>query len=230
MDTKKLVRSLMVNQGQILGPIIDQYLSRGKFPPTWELTIENEKEWDPHFHPSSDTFTDVETLYLEKTGQLRSRPIGASTRKAFDVGHMWHRYIQNILIEMGLVTEENVERPLQPALFEIKGKTFFGRGTADLVDVMIPGHGQWLVDIKTMRKDSFQIPDEQMLKKYFAQVNLYGDWLKTDKMLILGVCKDSPHDFREWIVPRDESTLNEIYDRWCYVSECIAKETSPIES
>src|SRR5690348_15589487 len=102
MDTKKLVRTLTVHQGQILGPLIDAYLGRAKFPPTWELTIENEKEWDPHFHPSSDAFVDPDTLYLDKTRQLKHRPISASLRKTFDVGHMWHRYLQNILVDMRL--------------------------------------------------------------------------------------------------------------------------------
>lgn len=227
MDTKKLVRSLMVNQGQILGPLIDQYLARGNFPPTWELIIENEKAWDPHFHPSSDAFADPSVLYLDKTGQLKPRPIGASLRKTFDVGHMWHRYIQNVLVEMGLVHIDNVERALQPKLFNVDGKEFFGRGTADLVDVTIPGHGVWLVDIKTMNKENFQSPQEETMKKYFAQVNLYGDWLSCPKMMILAVCKDSPHDFREWIVPRDEGTLDEIYDRWKYVSQCISSGTEP---
>lgn len=224
----------MVNQGAILGPVIDQYLARGKFPPTWELTIENEKEWDPHFHPSSDSFSDPKTLYLDKTKQLKHRAIGASLRKTFDVGHMWHRYLQNILVEMGLVHPDNVEKALQPKLFRIDGQDFFGRGTADLVDVHIPGHGYWLVDIKTMNKENFQTPREDTLTKYFAQVNLYGDWLTgleniAPKMMILGVCKDSPHDFREWIVPHDPDTLDDIYSRWRYVSECIVKGIEPTE-
>jgi hypothetical protein len=229
MDTRKLVRSLTVNQGQILGPLIDQYLARAKFPPKWELIIENEKEWDPHFHPSSDSFTDLDTLYLDKTNQLKRSPISASLRKTFDVGHMWHRYLQNILIEMKLVDPENVEHPLHPRLFEIKGQWFYGRGTADLVDVNIPGHGSWLVDIKTMNKENFQSPREEVLKKYFAQVNLYGDWLETPKMMILAVCKDSPHDFREWIVPRDKETLDFIYDRWSTVSASIIRGVMPSE-
>jgi hypothetical protein len=216
------VRSLTVNQGQILAPLIDQYLARAKFPPTWELVIENFREPDPHFHPSSDCYTDPYTLYLDKTDQLKSRPISASLRKTFDVGHMWHRYIQNILIDMRLVAPENVERPLNPKLWTIGGRDFYGRGTADLVDVDIPGHGQWLVDIKTMRKSDFESPDETTMKKYRAQVNVYGEWLGVKRMLILAVCKDSPHDFREFIVQRDESVLDDVYGRWREASTLIA--------
>lgn len=221
MDKSKL-RSLMVTHGQILAPQIDQYLARAKFPPTWEIIIENEKEWDPYFHPSSDCYTDPYILYLDKTRQLKHRPISASLRKTFDVGHMWHRYLQNILKDMGFVSEENIERSL---LHDFG--YFSGKGTADLVDVYIPGHGTWLVDIKTMGKDKFQNPPEDMMRKYTAQVNIYGDWLGTEKMLILAVCKDSPHDFREFIIQRDESILVDVYDRWRYTAEHIAVSTPP---
>ena len=227
MDSKKLLRTLTVNKGQILGPIIDAYQAKGKFPAKWNVEIRNGKEWDPHFHPSGDCFATIEQLYLDKTGQLKNRPISGQMRRTFDIGHLWHGYLQETLIEMGLVARENVERPLFKEIHRVDDKKFYGKGTADLVDVHIPGHGYWLVDIKTMNKDSFGAPNEELMKKYFAQVNMYGDWLGTDKMLILAVCKDSPHEFREFIVPRDEATLGEVYERWQLVSEYIAAGIDP---
>lgn len=224
MDSSKLLRTLTVNKGTILAPLIDQYQARGEFPPSWEISIRNNKVWDPYFHPSSDCFTDPVTLYLEKTDRIRKRKISPNLQRTFDCGHMWHGYIQSILIDMGLVAPSNVEQPL---LHEHSSPSFIGKGTADLVDVHIPGHGYWLVDIKTMRKDDFGAPSELTMKKYFAQVNCYGDWLDTEKMLILGICKDSPHEFREWIVQKDTDTLSEIYDRWAYVAECISIGVEP---
>jgi hypothetical protein len=227
MDSKKLLRTLTVNRGTILAPLIDQYQARNKFPDKWEIEIRNDKEWDPHFHPSGDSYTDPRTLYLDKTGQLKPRLVSPSLRRTFDVGHMWHGYIQNILIDMGLVAPENVEKPLLHDLVTIGERSFYGRGTADLVDVHIPGHGYWLVDIKTMNSNNFGSLPEATLKKYTAQVNLYGDWLNCDKMLILAVNKDSPHDFREFIIQRDESLLQDVYDRWIYVAEHIAAGEEP---
>jgi hypothetical protein len=226
LDAKKLMRTLTVGSGTILVPHIDAYQARAKFPPTWTIIIENEKEKDDHFHPSTDCFADVETLYRAKKGQLKPSPISPALRRTFDAGHMWHRYIQNILIDMGFVSPDNVERPLIHEIKTVYGKATC-KGTADLVDVRIPGNGYWLVDIKTMGKEQFGAPDEEMMRKYFAQVNCYGDWLGTDKMMILAICKDSPHDFREFIVPRDQATLDEIYERWTFAQYCIDNNVSP---
>lgn len=84
---------------------------------------------------------------------------------------MWHGYIQNILVEMGFVSPENVERRLIQSVGLATGS-----GTADLVDVNIPGHGSWLVDIKTMNKTEFeQGASEYTLMKWKAQVSCYMD-------------------------------------------------------
>lgn len=170
----------------------------------------------------------MEVLYKEKTGQIKRRPISASLRRTFDAGHMWHGYIQNILIDMGFVSSENVERELCHPIETRYGKAI-GKGTADLVDVHIPGSGYWLVDIKTMNHVQFGAPDEEMMAKYFAQVNCYADWLDTDKMMILAVNKDSPHDFREFIVQKDDATLTQIYERWTLAQYCIDNNVDPTQ-
>jgi hypothetical protein len=215
------MRTLTVGRGAILSPLIDEYQRREKFPPYWTVTIHNEKEWDEHFHPSSDVFTDPEMLFLEKTQTFKRRPISANLRRTFDVGHLFHGYIESILQDMGLVSPQNVEREILHAYVSPNGTHFFGKGTADLVDVNIPGHGLWLVDIKTMNSQTFGAPPDDLLKKYFAQVNCYGDWLGIQKMMILAICKDSPHDFREFIVPRDESVLQGIESRWSEAADLI---------
>lgn len=228
MDSKKLLRTLTVGSGTILVPHINAYQARGKFPPTWTIVIENEKEVDNYFHPSTDCFRSVEDLYKEKKGQLVSRSISPALRRTFDAGHMWHRYIQNILVDMGFVAPSNVERPLLHKINTEYGEAI-GKGTADLVDVQIPGNGYWLVDIKTMNSQQFGAPDEQMMLKYFAQVNCYADWLGTDKMMILAICKDSPHDFREFVVQKDQATLDDIYHRWTFAQYCIDNDIVPTE-
>jgi hypothetical protein len=227
VDSKKLLRTLTVNRGSILAPLIDSYQARGKFPDKWEIEIRNTREPDSHFHPSGDCYTDPRHLYLEKTGQIKPQRISSALRRTFDVGHMWHGYIQAMLVDMGLVAPDNVEKTLKHKLCTIDGTDYWCKGTADLVDVHIPGHGYWLVDIKTMNSTNFANPPEDTMKKYRAQVNMYGDWTGSDKMLILAVNKDSPHDFREFIVPKDEDVLVDVYTRWTYVAECIASKSEP---
>jgi hypothetical protein len=70
------------------------------------------------------------------------------------------------------------------------------------------------VDIKTMNKVEFgQGASEHTMLKWKAQVSCYMDWLDTEKAFILAVCKDSPHEFREYQIQKDVPLLEEIYGR-----------------
>jgi hypothetical protein len=230
LDSKKFLKTLTVGRGSILTPHIDAYQRRGVFPDKWDVEIRNTKENDGHFHPSGDCLVSAKDLYLSKKGLLLPQPITPALRRTFDCGHMWHGYIQNILIDMGFVTPENVENHTVHKIVRPSG-TAIGSGTGDLVDVQIPGQGSWLVDIKTMRKDLFdQGADDLTLAKWAAQVNCYGDWFNQDKMMILAICKDSPHNFREYIIERDDALLEEIYEKWIYVTKCIKKGVEPDDS
>lgn len=223
-DSKKLMKSLTAGHGAILVPHIEAYQQRAKFPDVWNVEIRNTREKDTHFHPSGDCYAKPIDLWLARKGRLIGRPISPALRRTFDCGHMWHGYLQEMLIEMGLVKRENVERRLEKTI----APGLIGAGTADLVDVAIPGHGEWLVDIKTMNKVEFeQGASELTLKKWTAQVNCYMDWLGTTKAMVLAICKDSPHNFREYQIQKDPRLLSAIYGRWAYVVECLEKNVEP---
>lgn len=209
-------------------PHIEAYQARGKFPETWDVQIRNHKERDSHFHPSSHCFTPPHDLWLAMQGRLISPKISPALRRTFDCGHMWHGYLQEMLIEMGLVTRPNVERHLI-CIVEGRYGQAVGSGTADLVDVEIPGHGQWLVDIKTMSKPEFEAGASQFtFQKWEAQVSCYMDWLGTEKAMVLAVCKDSPHQMREYQIVKNKLLLSQIYDRWSYVADCVRNDREPV--
>lgn len=226
-DSKKLLKTLTAGRGAILVPHIEQYQYRGKFPKKWKIEIRNEKLPDGHFHPSSDAFTPPSVLYQSLRGMLIHSKPSPALRRTFDCGHMWHGYLQEMLIDMGLVERDNVEKRI---VAEREGKfgKFYGSGTGDLIDVDIPGHGKWLVDIKTMNKPEFERgADEYTFKKWSAQVSCYMDWFEADKAMVLAISKDSPHNMREYQIQRDDNLLREIYDRWSYVRWCIDNNEIP---
>lgn len=228
-DSRKLRKTMTAGHGAILVPLIESYQRSAKFPETWTIEIRNSKPDDGHFHPSSDAFTSPHDLWLAKQGRLARSPISPALRRTFDCGHMWHGYLQNILIEMGLVKPENVEKYIVKPVTTHRGE-FIGAGTGDLIDVQIPGYGSWLVDIKTMNKPEFeQGANEYTMVKWRAQVSCYMDWFGADKAMILAICKDSPHDMREYQIIKDQSMLDEIYDRWSFVAECLRTNTDPDE-
>jgi hypothetical protein len=226
-NSAKLLKTLTSSKGSMLPPHIDRYLAAGKFPRQWVVTINNFREKDDYFHPSGDCYAEPIDLWRVRKGVAPSYPITASLRRTFDVGHMWHGYLQNILVDMGFVTPENVERTLLHKIVTPEGNCI-GKGTADLVDVEIPGYGSWLVDIKTMNKEEFvKGANTYTLQKWTAQVNCYMDWLDTEKAFILAVCKDSPHAFREYQIQRDQNLLDSIYERWVYTQNMLDANVLP---
>lgn len=226
-DSKKLRKSMMSGRGSILVPFIERYQWQAKFPETWDVQIRNYKPSDGFFHPSSDAFAPPSMLYKAHKKMLIQTKPSPALRRTFDCGHMWHGYLQAMLVDMGLVDEKNVERYVAKEMIGKFGK-FMGAGTGDLVDVEIPGHGTWLVDIKTMNKTEFeQGAREYTLLKWQAQVSCYMDWFGADKAMILAICKDSPHDMREYQIVKDVPLLQEIYDRWSYVKWCLDNNEEP---
>jgi hypothetical protein len=218
-DFGKLVKSLGIGSGAILAPHIDIFLEDNpSFSPT--IKVGGEKIDDGHFHPSGHALLTQEALYKDRLYPVR-KPVSAAEKKTFDCGHMWHAYIQAALVEMGFVTEEDVEHHY---LWDIPG--YDGpmkiSGTIDLENVKIPGKGSWLVDIKTASGSTFnRIEEMSLFEKYRAQVNLYGDLSGCKNMLILVIRKDSPHLFKEIQIQRDTDLLAGIYSRWGSVAEKI---------
>jgi hypothetical protein len=79
-----------------------------------------------------------------------------------------------------------------------------------------------------MNKTEFeQGANEWTLMKWRAQVSCYMDWFDADKAMILAVCKDSPHQMREYQIQKDGNLLTEIYDRWGYVAACLRENKEP---
>lgn len=230
-DSKKLLKTLTAGHGTILVPHINAYQARANFPAVWNIEIRNQKPEDGHFHPSSDAFAPPLDLWKAKKGLLLRSPITPALRRTFDCGHMWHGYLQEMLIEMGLVERGNVERYIAKTRADQHGRPFTCAGTADLVDVDVPGHGKWLVDIKTMNHTEFgQGASDKTLLKWKAQVSCYMDWLGAERAFVLAICKDSPHDMREYQIQKDDTLLGEIYDRWGYVAQCLRADVEPDEN
>lgn len=232
MDVRKVLRGLALDNGAILAPHIDIYQERARFPRHWDIRVENFKPDDGDFHPSGHCFMSARELYFNRLplrdnaeACVAQREIGATLRRTFDCGHMWHGYLGSILIDMKFVKPENVERHVNYVI----GSGCRGSGTADLVDVSIPNQGTWLVDMKTMNKREFEqkMPNEHTFKKWEAQVNCYMDWVGAERAMILAIEKDSPHRFREFQIQRKPGLLATIYERWQYVTDAMRERNPP---
>lgn len=249
-DKTKLTKSLA--QNNILVPFLDRAFDT--FDEPWTFDYE-EKGVDDAWHPSGDCIPQVTTLYANTVDaykhitnggkvQRASKDISGSLRKSFMVGHYWHQLIQYIIVnKLEFATNDDIER---------KGKRAWGdvtcpgvgdpvyppyhwvTGSGDIAPMRTP---RWtgIVDIKTIGGAQFKecqatkkLPP-RFDSKYTAQINIYMDLFDQDKGMILGVNKDSPHDFIEFQFNRNQKLIDAIYTKWRFVSECLDEGIEPTE-
>jgi hypothetical protein len=209
-----------------LAPHIDRAIAQGEVE--WSATF-GVKQGDDAFHPSGDCVPSPRALY-DKITSLESEPISGSLYKTFQVGHWWHAYIQHVVVDrLGFSDRGQIER---------KGLRRWGNGAyqwatgfADIAPCCIPGHGEYLVDIKTQGSFDFkqQYLPSWCAGKYEAQINIYMDWFDLDRAIIFCISKDSPHDFKEYEYLRNQPLIDAVYDKWKLVGECIDKQIEPDE-
>lgn len=217
------VRSLVKNHK--LAGHIDRAIGTGELE--WHAEFKP-KQGDDAWHPSGDCTPTAYQLYHK--GTTLAAPISTGLYKAFMVGHLWHAYIQWIVVEkLQFASWDEIE---------VRGERRWGdgpyqwaTGSADIAPCHIPVYGDCLVDIKTM--SSFDYKQSSLpnwcAAKYECQVNIYMDWFDLDKTIILCVSKDSPHDFKEFIFHRNQPLIDAIYSKWRLVGDCLDQHIPPDE-
>jgi hypothetical protein len=207
---------------EILVPHINNYLARADFPETFDIEIRTGKEPDDAYHPSSDCYPCECELYNKRMGLAEKQELTATSHKNFFVGHFWHGILQNIICDrLGFCEKEDVEKELR-----YQDHEWWARGFADIAKCDVPGKGSYLIDFKTMNSFSFQKPSVDLLVKWQLQVACYMAWdNRVDSAIIIGIQKDTPHEFKEFVFQRDDSILEEVYNKWTNVSKSIRNET-----
>lgn len=197
-----------------------------------ELTQEAPADYNP----------DTQSGPIQKN---RREGFSASILKTFQVGHFWHAYLQWIVInQLGFCEAKHIERRGRKAwsrteiMANLKGqkssvpKPFhWVTGSADIAPCVIPGHGDYLVDFKTMGAHDFKpmAAPKWAVGKWECQLNIYMDFFDIEKALIVGILKDSPHDFKEFTFHRNQELVDALYSKWKLVSACLDEGIEPPE-
>lgn len=203
---------------EILVPHINNYLARADFPTAFDIEIRTSKEPDDAFHPSSDCHPCECELYAKFSGLAEKQELTATSHKNFFVGHFWHGLLQDVLCNrLEFCQPDDVEKELRWQDYK-----WWARGFADIAKCDVPGKGSYLVDFKTMNSYSFQKPSLDLLAKWQLQVACYMAWdNRVESAIIVGIQKDTPHEFKEFVFHRDDSLLEPIYDKWTKVKEAL---------
>lgn len=223
----------MLAKREMLVPHLDNWFAQpDNFPEVLKFEIHPHKEYDDAFHPSSAGDCDRLT-YAKRKAHLPPRgKVGEATRqKTFMFGHFCHAMIQHIVVhELKFAEPDSIEKEYQWGGTSKGGHPFWARGFTDLARVNIPGQSDpILVDIKTMQANQFslnQVPYGTW-DKWYSQVQLYLDWEGLDTGIILAAEKDNPHRFKEHVIKRDPTFVNDVYDRWEYLADCLADDVVP---
>jgi hypothetical protein len=212
-------------KGDRLVPHLEKVIGQGDFEWSFDYTP---KRSDDAFHPSTDCTPSTRELYLKATDRREDDDIRAGLRKTFLVGHFWHQYIQHLLVrELGYAETSHIERTGTRRWGD--GPYRWVTGSADVAPLVLPGGEEYLLDIKTMNAHSFRALDAPAwaVDKWECQLNIYMDFFDLEKALILGVEKDSPHDFREFEFTRNDKLIEALYAKWKLVGKCIDADLEP---
>lgn len=224
LDQSKLVRNLVAKNKYVVH--LDKALEK-EF--TWGAQFEP-KEGDDAFHPSGDCTPSVYALWLKATGQMEEEKIGSGLRKTFAVGHFWHAYLQHVTVEiLEFADWDAIERRGETRWGE--GPFHWATGSGDIAPATLPGHGDYLIDFKTMNSFDFRRNDmpDWTADKWECQTNIYMDWFDLERAIIVGIQKDSPHDMKEFEFRRNQPLIDAIYKKWKLVGACIAEGIEPPE-
>jgi len=213
--------------GSLLTPILEKALltrASQAWPEEYPIRVYNkERHWDGFFHPSSHCDTPEMLLYymFNPKVDLPIEKHSIDTIMNFQVGSVLHAMVQSLLIETELTTVDEVE-------VEFKNTEHNVTGTVDVRKIFLPSGEILPLEFKT----ASYIPKELRLEdrfygSYLRQFQVYMDIgceEPQEKGIMLFMGKPSPHKFKEFIIYRDETILNDIYSKWSRVLEAIAFE------
>jgi hypothetical protein len=223
-----------------LVPRLDKAIA--DFDEEWTFTYEP-KEGDLFWHPSGHCTPKPSELYdiaMSKIhpDEAEDQAFKRKMSKYGPVGHFWHQFLQHIMVRFGMVEADAIERKAWKGWHNHKGAFYTDpglyapfhccAGSADVAPWTFKG-SDYIVDFKTMSARSFQavtLPSG-FAAKYECQMNIYMDFFDYDRALIVGVNKDTPHDFKEFEFRRNQPLIDIIYDKWKFVAECLEDEDRP---
>lgn len=238
-----------------LGYLLDKELAKGEF--IWEYKYSPKLE-DNAWHPSSHCVPSLHELYIyakhakivappPKDGSagigknFNFRAIEAPLAKIFQTGHFWHQYLQEVCLRAGWCEKHQIERngkqgwgemwSIYPSHTPRYLPYHWATGSADICPLDIPGHGEYLIDFKTMGSHQFRpnTPHELTMEKWECQLNVYMEFFDMEKAIILGINKDAPHDFKEFEFHRNQDLIDSLFAKWKLVAECLDEKVAPPE-
>lgn len=153
------------------------------------------------FHPSQLLSACPRSLVFDllKIPLERVEPITGKLQRTFDVGTWYHIYIQNILLQIGM---------LEAAEVPVVDKEYMLDGHADGVFYPYVYSCKTVLEIKTTNSFQYNRLIFKPFEKHEFQASLYARKLECEKILFLYINKDTS-EMKEFLVPQNLSMLEQ---------------------
>jgi len=202
------------------------------------------KPKDDAWHPSGDCTPSLNELYLKAIGEAPPWDISAKLRKIFTVGHFWHGYLQEVLVQAELVEAADIERRGMVGWGDTEELRTFDHiespipwqpwhwvtGSIDVARFDVPRRGPVVLDFKTMNPRHFALEEapDSYADKWECQLNIYMDWTDLEEAFIIGVDKTAG-ELKEFRYERNQELIDALYNKWELVAACVVEGIEPPE-
>ena len=209
----------------LLLPYLENALLSQEWPDSYTVTIDSSPYYghgDGYFHPSTHPLMGERLLYYmfhpdTRDHMVREKP-SLKREMTLAMGSSLHAIVQTQFIMSGLVTPENIEVEYVNVDHHVRGRMDF------IVDH--PDGRTLPVEMKTMTNYKFSKQTE-IKPEWDAQLSLALDTTGHDTGILLLVESGFPYSMKEFIVPRNDALLSEIYGKFDRVREAIALNRPP---
>ena len=211
---------------EMILPYFEQAMLSDKWPDEYTVKIDSSPYYgagDGYFHPSSHPLMGARRLYYmfhpETRDQIIQERRTLQSHMTLSMGSALHGIIQAQFQMAGLITS--------PDMIEVEyvNRDHHVRGRADFI-VDHPQGERLLVELKTQNSYAFK-KQEEIKPAWDAQLSLALDNLGVETGILMVLESGWPYQMREYRVTRNVPLLEEIYAKFDYVRECIARDTPP---
>ena len=184
--------------------------------------LDEEGEPDGYFHPSTHCLMGLRELYLafhpDTKGKMVKPRRTFKQQMTFAMGTALHAVVQTQMEIMGLVRQENIE-------YEYTLEDHNVRGRLDFI-FDHPTDGEILVELKTRGSWLFK-NDIEIQPSWDAQLSMAEYALGRDGGIVLVLERGDQCGMREFAHRRNDLLLEQTFEKFAYVRECIANNTPP---
>lgn len=224
MTYGSILRSLA--NREVIIPYLENAILSQDWPDSYDITIDSSPYYghgDGYFHPSTHPLMGERELYYlfhpdYRDRVVRERP-SLKREMTLAMGSALHGIIQAQFMMTGLVRHDQVE-------VEYINREKHVRGRIDFI-VSHPDGRTIPVELKTRTSYKFSTQDE-ILPSWDAQLSMALDATGYDTGILLLLESGFPYGMKEFVVPRNDALLSEIYAKFDRVREAIALNRPPM--